>query len=165
MQEAATQPTVPAIFVLEARAEPASALDRVLAGTIALAALSLLLVACWLTPASGGVDTHTQLGLARCGWLSRSGIPCMTCGMTTSFALVADGRLLAALWVQPFGTVLALLTVFVFWVAGYIAVTARPVWRLLPRWPAGYTALLVGLAAGLAWGWKIAIHLLGLDGC
>jgi len=85
--------------------------------------------------------------------------------MTTSFALVADGRLLAALWVQPLGAVLALMTVFTFWIAGYVAVTARPVWRLLPRWSAGYTALLVGLAASLAWGWKIAIHLLGVDGC
>jgi hypothetical protein len=89
----------------------------------------------------------------------------MTCGMTTSFALVADGRLLAALWVQPLGAVLAVLTVFTFWIGSYIAVTARPVWRLLPGWSAGYTALLVGLAAGLAWGWKIVIHLLGVDGC
>lgn len=158
-------PMVPPIFVLEARTEPASGIDRVLAAGIAVATLALLVVAAWLEPSPTGVDTHAQLGLARCGWLARTGIPCMTCGMTTSFALVADGRLLAALWVQPLGATLAVLATFVFWIAGYVAVSGRPVWRLLPGWSAAYTTLLVVAFGVLAWGWKIAIHLLGQDGC
>lgn len=151
--------------MLEARTQRATAFDRLLAGGIAFAALAVLLVAAWLQPSPNGVDTHVQLGLKRCGWLAQSGIPCMTCGMTTAFALVAEGRVLAAAWVQPLGAALAWLAVFTVWIGGYVAVSGRPVWRLLPDWSAGYTALLAVAAGVLAWGWKIAIHLLGMDGC
>ena len=84
--------------------------------------------------------------------------------MTTSFAHFVRGQILASLWVQPMGTILALVTTMVFWASLYIAATARPAHRLLNLIPARYyfapfLALLV-----LAWAWKIYIHVTGRDG-
>jgi hypothetical protein len=69
----------------------------------ALSALTILAVAANLTPSASGLGTHTQLGLPACGFLSRTGWPCPSCGLTTSFALAARGRFGDAAFVQPFG--------------------------------------------------------------
>ena len=52
-------------------------------------------------------ETHRQLGLPPCTFYEVTGVPCPSCGMTTSFALLAHGDVknsLAANWV---GTLLA----------------------------------------------------------
>jgi hypothetical protein len=84
--------------------------------------------------------------------------------MTTSFAWFARGNLAASFYIQPMGCVLAILCAAGFWIGLYIAMTGRPAHRLLKRF--NQTPLLIGLALfGLAaWGWKIFIHLHGLDG-
>jgi hypothetical protein len=91
--------------------------------------LALLLTAAALTPDADGYGTHTQLGLSPCGFKAATGLPCATCGMTTSFTLMADGRFVTALLVQPTGAILALLT------AMAVIVSAWAVWSgmsLLP---------------------------------
>jgi hypothetical protein len=160
----AGDPPVPAIFVPNVRAEPLSGFDRVLAAVVALIALGGLGVAAGLDPDPTGVGTHVQLGMTRCGLLARSGVPCPTCGMTTSFALFADGRFLASMWAQPMGGLLALLTAAVFWVSAYMALTARPVLRLLRGVNGGYIAFGLGGVAIAAWLFKIVVHLRGLGG-
>jgi hypothetical protein len=72
----------------------------------ALAAAGLLLTAAGLTPAPAGLGTHRQLGLPACGFLKATGLPCPSCGLTTSFALGARGRLSDAAQLHPFGFVL-----------------------------------------------------------
>lgn len=74
--------------------------------TFALLSLTVIAVAAGLTPSSAGAGTHTQLGLPACGFLSRTGWPCPSCGLTTSFALAARGRFGDAAFVQPFGFLL-----------------------------------------------------------
>ncbi len=69
-----------------------------------LVSLGFISVGLWLNPDPSGVGTHTQLGLPPCGHLLATGRPCITCGCTTAFALAAHGRILQALWTQPFGT-------------------------------------------------------------
>ena len=59
-------------------------------------ALGLIMVfglACWLEPNPKGFGTHTQLGLPPCQFVQLTGHLCPTCGMTTSFAWFARGRL------------------------------------------------------------------------
>lgn len=76
-----------------------------LAGVFALSA--------WLDPydAEGrprAMGTHHQLGLPPCGYLVATGKPCPSCGMTTSFALLAHGDVSASLSANWVGTLLAL---------------------------------------------------------
>jgi ABC-type glucose/galactose transport system permease subunit len=125
--------------------------------------LALMVIASALKPNPSGMGTHTALGLQACGFYQRTGLPCPTCGMTTSFAWFARGNIGASLYVQPMGTLLATLTVAGFWTCLYIALTGRAVYRMgriAPEylfWP----LLLGGL---IAWAWKIFIHLHGIDG-
>jgi hypothetical protein len=137
---------------------------RLLALFICAASLGLMLVAASLTPSSTGMGTHTQLGLDQCYFAARTGIPCPSCGMTTSYSWMARGNFLASFYVQPMGAVLAIATMVTFWASLYIAATGRSIYRLIALGPTRYyVPTIVGLAIA-AWAWKIFIHLHGIDG-
>jgi len=51
--------------------------------------------------------THTQLGLPPCNFVTLTGKPCPSCGMTTSFALLVRGDIGASLRANWVGTILA----------------------------------------------------------
>jgi hypothetical protein len=51
--------------------------------------------------------THTQLGLPPCQFLMLTGLPCPSCGMTTSFALLVRGDAVSALRANSVGVLLA----------------------------------------------------------
>ena len=71
---------------------------------LGVAVLALLL--CFLVgPDPEGVGTHCRLGLPRCGYLAVHGIPCPTCGATTSVSLLTRGRPLSALRTNLGGSV------------------------------------------------------------
>ena len=53
------------------------------------------------------METHRQLGLPPCTFKAVTGLPCPSCGMTTSFALLMHGDVLHSLWANPVGTLLA----------------------------------------------------------
>lgn len=75
-----------------------------------VSALGLLVVfgVAWrLRPDPRGFGTHTQLGLPPCAFKVVTGTPCPTCGMTTSFAWFARGRLDRSWRANPAGSVLA----------------------------------------------------------
>jgi hypothetical protein len=131
---------------------------------IGLGCLAVLGVAASIKPSPTGVGTHTQLGLQACQFLHTTGLPAPSCGMTTSFAWFVRGNLLASLYVQPMGMVLAALTVMTFWLGLYIAATGKPAYRLVTMIPYRYTLMPMLAWAIIAWGWKIFIHLHGIDG-
>src|SRR3954463_849404 len=129
---------------------PARSLDagaRLVALGVAAACLGVLLTAARLTPDPSGTSTHTQLGMQSCQFLAQTGLPCPSCGMTTSFAWFVRGNLLASLYVQPMGTVLAALTALTFWAALYIGLTGKPFARLMRMIPPRYYVIPL-----LAWG-------------
>jgi hypothetical protein len=68
-------------------------------------------VAFYLNPYQGGdvwrQETHTQLGLPECNFLRLTGLPCPSCGMSTSFALLVRGDLWNSLCANAVGTLLA----------------------------------------------------------
>ena len=137
---------------------------RVLALGIAVGGLALLIVAARLPPNHSGLATHRGLGLPACEFMQRTGLPCPSCGMTTSFAWFVRGNVVASLYVQPMGTLLAALTGCCIWSGLYIAFTGRPIYRLLELVPGRYLympLLYIGIAG---WAWKIFIHLTGHDG-
>lgn len=71
--------------------------------------LALLGTAVALRPDPRGLGTHEGLGLPPCGYLELTGRPCVSCGMTTSFAHTVRGQLPSALRANAVGTALALL--------------------------------------------------------
>jgi hypothetical protein len=69
-------------------------------------------VALWLNPyqANGQprqMETHLQLGLPPCTFRVLTGVPCPSCGMTTSFALLARGDIVNSMRANAVGTLLA----------------------------------------------------------
>jgi len=137
---------------------------RVLAAAIAVSCLAVLITAARLQPSRSGLATHTAMGFDECQFLKRSNLPCPSCGMTTSFAWYARGNALASLYVQPMGFALALLATVCVWAGAYIAFTGKPAHRLMRLIPSRYYLLPIMLFAALAWGWKMFIHVRGLDG-
>jgi len=137
---------------------------RTLSLGIALGCLSVLIIAAWLNPNTKGISTHRQLGLQPCQFELRTGLPCPTCGMTTSFSHFVRGQVVASFYVQPMGAVLALICTMIFWSGLYIAVSGRPAHRLLNYLPGRYYLWPLLIFGVLAWVWKIFIHVTGRDG-
>ena len=157
---------LPIIYTRTASGEPARLRvgARLLALGVSLACLALLALAARLSPNATGVGSHRALGLQSCHFLDSTGLPCPSCGMTTSFSWFARGNLLASLYVQPMGAAIAAITACCVWGGLYIALTGRPVYRLLRLIPGRYYLLPLLTLGVLAWGWKTLIHLNGLDG-
>lgn len=108
----------------------------------------------WLVPAEQGFGTHRQLGLASCSMLSVTGWPCPMCGMTTTFALLADGRVVDAFVNQPFGPVLFLGTLMAAGGGAIDAVTGSgALERLLARLRPIEARVAALLFTGMVLGW------------
>lgn len=136
---------------------------RVPAAAVFAVSAAVLVVAFMLTPNGKGVGTHRAMGLPACGLLETTGIPCATCGMTTSFSYAAHGDLLASFVTQPAGAIMALLTAMAVVVSGYALVSGMSlapigamIWR--PR-----VIVVAGAVLLSAWVYKIIV-LAGLFG-
>jgi hypothetical protein len=82
--------------------------------SFALVLVGVLAVAAWLHPYDDEgrpllMETHLQLGLPPCTFRLLTGMPCPSCGMTTSFALLMHGDIAASLRANAVGTVLAII--------------------------------------------------------
>ena len=155
---------VPIIYARGFQPQTLTAKGRLGALAVALGCLTPLIIAACLRPSPDGYGSHTALGLASCQFMQRTGLPCPSCGMTTSWTWFARGNLQASFYVQPMGTVLAAMTACCFWGALYCAFTGRPVYQVLRVIPSRYYFVPLLTFAILAWGWKIFIHLTGRDG-
>ena len=161
----AVQTGVPRIYTKDRLPPPLSIWGRLLAGGLAIGCLTVMVIGTTLKPSPTGISTHTGLvRLQRCQFEYRTGIPCPSCGFTTSMAHFVRGNIIASIYVQPMGALIAFSAAATFWIGGYIAVTGRPVHRLFAMLPG--RALLIALLsfAIAAWGYKIAIHLSGRGG-
>ncbi len=127
---------------------------RLLGLAVGAPAWGVLVIARWLVPAAQGFGTHRQLGLSSCSMLSVTGWPCPMCGMTTTFALLADGRVVDAFVNQPFGPVLFLATVLAAGGGVVDAVTGSGVLeRLVARVRPIEARIASLLFAGMVLGW------------
>ena len=147
---------VPAINAFEAE-RAVRARRRVVAFILMVASGTVLLLAAWFDPSQDGHGTHTQLGLPPCGWVVGLGIPCPSCGMTTSFAHAADGNLLSSFMTQPAGALLALGTAIVCVISGWVFLTGS---ALGSFWMSRVTTrvyVLAGVIVLAAWVYKILV--------
>lgn len=99
--------------------------SRLYACGLLAATTAMVVVAFSLQPDADHMGTHQQLGLPPCGFVALTGYPCPTCGMTTAFAHAVRGQMIAALYAQPAGAVLALGTVLLLILSLVAAITGR----------------------------------------
>jgi hypothetical protein len=154
---------VPLIYTRDRLPPPMSVWARGLAVGVGLTCLTVLVTGMVLRPSGQGISTHTQLGFPPCEFERRTGVPCPSCGFTTSVSYFARGNLIASLYLQPMGFLIALFCAAGVWIGGYIGVTGRPVHRLANQVPGrAWLWFLLTVAIG-GWAWKIWIHLTGRD--
>jgi hypothetical protein len=155
---------VPLIYTRDTLPPAIRLWTRWLAVGVGLGCLAILVTGMMLKPAAGeGIGTHTQLGLPPCQFEVRTGLPCPSCGFTTSVSYFAHGNLLASLYLQPMGFLIAVFCAAGVWVGGYVGATGRPVHRLLTQIPGrAWLWFVLSVALG-GWAWKIWIHLTGRD--
>lgn len=128
-----------------------------LAGAVAW---GVLLTAAWLQPDARGYGTHQQLGLPPCMFEAFTHIPCPGCGLTTSFAYMAHGRVFSAFGAHLMGPELFLMTLAVALAAPWAVRRALPVLWVLSL-PGTTVALSVTLFAGMVTlAWRLAHHFL-----
>jgi len=139
------------------RTEPlkASGYSRLFSGFIAIACLSVLTMGAWLQPSTDGHGTHTQLGLKPCMWAVTLDKPCMTCGMTTSFAHAGEGNWLVSFLTQPMGSLLVVLTSIVFWGALVQTVSGARIGTMIQPALRPRVFFALGILMLLAWGYKV----------
>jgi hypothetical protein len=102
------------------------------------------------------IGTHSQLGLPPCNFVTLTGLPCPSCGMTTSFALLMHGDIAASVRANAVGTLLAAFFVALIPWSLVSAVRGRWVWiRTLEPWLLGAVIVFVGLAL-IRWGIVLA---------
>ncbi len=132
--------------------------NRLMALPIFLGGATVLGIASRLEPNPAGLGTHRQLGLPPCQFEQVTGLPCATCGCTTSFSHAANGSLLDAFLTQPFGALLAVMTAMAVIISGYALATnmqIMPVLRFIGR---GRVIAVLLAYMMLAWGYAIYTH-------
>lgn len=106
--------------------------SRLLAGATSGLGAAVFLLAAWLCPYDSegqplSHGTHRQLGLPPCHFQSLLGLPCPSCGMTTSVSLCMHGDFRAACRVNwAGGVVTALGIATVAWLAAIAAAGRAP---------------------------------------
>ena len=94
---------------------------------LAVILATLWLIAVRLQPSEQGLGTHQQLGLPPCSMRILWGIRCPACGMTTSWAHMADGQWVAACQANLAGVFLGLLAMVGGPMAAWSAISGRAV--------------------------------------
>lgn len=85
---------------------------RAVMTTVGAGLVGLLITAAFLTPSPSGMGTHRQLGLPACASTQLFGVRCPSCGMTTSWAYLVRGRLIASQQANTGGMLLGLTSMF-----------------------------------------------------
>lgn len=113
----------------------------------AVALVAGFAVAASLSPDPSSMGTHRQLGLPPCSIRVWLGLPCPSCGLTTSLSNLMHGRFAAAWTGQPVGVAVAIASAIAIVVCGEAALRGR--WRL-PLGPLLTAVLAIWLLNGLA---------------
>lgn len=89
------------------------------------------------------MSTHTQLGMPPCNFVVLTGKPCPSCGMTTSFALLVRGDVVASARANWVGSVICVL-----WALTLVWAVASGVWGKALFVPPGRGELVFTVIVG-----------------
>lgn len=128
---------------------------RVVLAVCGLSLVGLLVTAANLSPDPSGLGTHHQLGLHPCLMRQVVGIRCPSCGMTTSWAHMTRGNVVAAFKANCGGALLALMAAIGGPALVVSAVLGRG-WPLVPNitWVATLLAIVLGVTL-LDWSYRL----------
>jgi hypothetical protein len=135
---------------------------RALLSVLSLGLIAGFCLAASLQPDPRGYGTHRQLGLPPCTVRLLFGIPCPSCGMTTSFAYLMRGQLGDAVRANPAGPFLALMCAALVpwcWLSLFYA---RTCWIQRPGVAAA--VMLGSISAVAAVQWFIRVFVLSSTG-
>ena len=124
-----------------------------------LAVAVVLGLAATLTPDARGLGTHEQLGLGSCQMIRLFGIPCMFCGMTTTFTLMMHGDFLEGILNQPVGALIALYSIISSTLFGIFGVSGKIPTFVGFHLLSGRVAIGLLSAFTLGWIYKVSLHL------
>ncbi len=129
---------------------------------IAVGLVAVFALAFWLNPYKDGKvwleETHRQLGMAPCTFKFLTGLPCPSCGMTSSFALLVRADLWHSVQANFVGTLLALFCLALIPWSLISACTGRLAW--IRSFEFVLVRLVVGFLALLLLRWAIVLLLI-----
>jgi hypothetical protein len=136
---------------------PVGQLGRALLIALSLAVIGGFVVAYRLEPDPRGFGTHQRLGLPPCTIRAVFGIPCPSCGMTTSFSNITKGRWREAARANVAGLLLSLVCAALvpwFWLSAFYG---RLCWVRRPAKLAACILLIVGGVATVEWMMRLVL--------
>lgn len=111
------------------RGVPVGRTGQVVLGLTSLGLLAGFAVAAMLSPDPRGYGTHTSLGLPACTIIELYGLPCPSCGLTTSFAHFVRGDFVASVTANAAGFALAALCALMIpWC--WVSIGRSRLWRV-----------------------------------
>jgi hypothetical protein len=143
-----------------AQLETRSEVRRLVWGGLAASAAGVLIVARQLQPDPRGFGTHTQLGLPPCVFRAWTGLPCPTCGLTTSFAYMARSQITSAFVAHPLGPLLFVLTLLLLLCALHGSLRAAQLGATFERLRIRGLAVIIAISMAICWLVRIAVTLL-----
>lgn len=123
-----------------------------------LISIAILLAGYGIKPDARGLGTHEQLGMEPCSFLSTTGLPCATCGMTTSVSHLTHGQAIASFLNQPMGFAFGLTTAMIAVASGWSVFTGMRLTGITDKLRLPSTWFILGVLVLLAWGYKIWAH-------
>ena len=132
---------------------------------MAVGLTAVFAVALWLNPYDSAgqplrIETHRQLGLPPCTFYTLTGLPCPSCGMTTSFALLMHGDLGNSLRANAAGTLLAAFALALIPWSLASAARGRPLG--VRSWERALTRLVTVFVLLMMARWLVVLALIGL---
>lgn len=147
-------------MAVPAQLETGSRARRLAWSGLAAAAAGVLIVARSLQPDPRGFGTHTQLGLPPCAFHAWTGLPCPTCGLTTSFAYMARWQITSAFAAHPLGPLLFALTLLLLLCALHGSVRAAQLGATFERLRIRGLAVIIAISMAICWLLRVAVTLL-----
>ncbi len=125
---------------------------RISSGAFCLFLIAGFLLAANLSPSPRGYGTHQQLGLPPCSIQVLFGIPCPSCGMTTSFCWFVRGEILKSAQANLAGLYLATICALLLPILAAISLWDRLIWIKKPLYWAVVSSSLYFVIALAQWG-------------
>ncbi len=134
--------------------------DRTGALAVLMLCAGIIAAAACLTPSPDGYGTHTRLNLPPCAFREITGLPCPSCGLTTSMAHMARLEPGRAFFANPFGCGGFAIVVFAGILSVYSLISRVSFSSIMERFFGLKVLYCLALLFLLSWGFTLLTTLL-----